>query len=99
MGGGATQSVRENNIPFEGPNMTVVEIIHQFVMYILKVVQSGRGRRSVERRRFPTALRRIDVRVCHTCGAACKRCCGWWRRRGVGGGIVATAWMARKMMK
>ena len=49
MGGGATQRVRENNIPFEGPNMTVVEIMHQFIMYILKVVQPGRGRRSVER--------------------------------------------------
>ena len=32
-GGGATQSVRGNYKPFKGINLTVLEGIHQFIMY------------------------------------------------------------------
>ena len=34
-GGGATQSVRGNHKPFKGTNLTVLEGMHQFIMYIL----------------------------------------------------------------
>ena len=36
--------------------------------------------------RVLTALGRIDVGVCYTRGARSRRWCGWWGRRGVGGG-------------
>ena len=34
-GSGATQSVRENNKSFKGINLTVLEGMHQFIIYIL----------------------------------------------------------------
>ena len=48
-GGGAAQSVRGNCKYFKGTNLTVVEGMHQFIMYILQVVQRMRRGRSVRR--------------------------------------------------
>ena len=36
--GGATQSVHGNHKSFKGTNLAVVKGMHQFIMYILKVV-------------------------------------------------------------
>ena len=48
--GGGTQSVRGNYKSFKGTNLTVVEGMHQFIMYILYLVQPVRRGRSVRRR-------------------------------------------------
>ena len=47
--GRATQSVRGNYKSFKGTNLTVVEGVHQFIMYILQVVQPVSRGRSVRR--------------------------------------------------
>ena len=53
MGGGGaagtTQSVRGNCKFFEGTNLTIVDGMHHFIMYILSVVQPVRKGRSVQR--------------------------------------------------
>ena len=68
-GGGATQSVRGSYKILKGINVTVLEGMHQFIMYILPVVQPVRIGRSVQAgglggggvgaERFLTALGRI----------------------------------------
>ena len=65
--GGATQSVHGNYTSFKGTNLTVVEGMHQFVVYILYAIQRvRRGRTECSKgwggggRGFPTALSRFD---------------------------------------
>ena len=71
VAGGAAQSVRRNYKYFKGTNLTVVEGMHQFIMYILSRTTSeetgagclkgweGRGKG------VPTASSRIGVGTCY----------------------------------
>ena len=79
--------MRGNYKSFEGTNLTVVEGTHQFITYILYVVQPVRRGRSVRRGGVGggslTALGRKDVGACYTRGA------GAGEGGGVGGGGAA----------
>ena len=82
-GAGQINLCAETVNPFQGNNLTVVEGMHQFFVYILQVVQPVRRGRSVLRggrcrrvRGFPAALCRIYLGVCYTRGASSRRWCG-----------------------
>ena len=47
--GGATQNVRGNYKSLKGINMTVLEGMHQFIMYILKVRKTSEERAECSR--------------------------------------------------
>ena len=59
--GGATQSMCGNYKSFKGTNLTVVEGMHQFIVYILYSRTTGEEMAECSKGGFPTALGRIDV--------------------------------------